>query len=71
MKEMISAAFICSISVLIWFEYIYTFREKDVYWILTEDKATQELTAAPCYSSKCFMNDVYDFKQLAVREGMT
>jgi len=64
-KEMISATFICFLSVLIWFEYISVFREKDVYWSLSENKINEtysELEAAPCYSSKCFMNEAYDFK---------
>ena len=69
-KESISAALICFISVLIWFEYISVFREKDVYWILTTNFETKEITASPCLGEACYMNGAYDFKMLAVREGM-
>lgn len=63
-KELISAAFICSFSIYCWFDYIALFREQDIYWYITQDKKSLEWSAAPCYSSKCFINEVYDFKEL-------
>lgn len=70
-KELISAAFICTLSVFIWFEYVSVFREKDIYWILNENEETGELEAEPCWEEECFYNDDFDFATLPIRTGMS
>lgn len=73
-KEAMFAALICFVNYLIYYNYVYTFREEDVYWTITGvgNKKINGLfdvnTVKTCNDQDiCIPNGMYDFGQYKPR----
>jgi|TARA_B110001450_G_C17429029_1_gene403091 hypothetical protein len=67
-KEAMFAALICFVNYLIYYNYVYQFREEDVYWTITgtgvKDKSGsyEVSTVKTCNDLDiCIPNGMYDF----------